>query len=351
MYNVGVFPGKFFPPHRGHLNAIIRAATQCDKLYVVVSDNMKIADDICNDMKLPPMPLALRAKWLSIELQEFEHVTILMLDETGIPPYPDGTVEWSKRLLHVMTEKFDAIFGGEMEYKDTYMRNFPDHVTYVVYDYERSKYPVSATNIREDYLHYWDYILGSARGFFSRRMLISGTESCGKTMMVKYLAKIHHTSWSVEYGRYYSNIYLGGNEALMAPSDFCRIAYEQIARDEDALKSSNKITFFDADAVVTQFYCKMYTGRYNDDIERFVDSRKYDVVIMLPPNVKWVADGLRWKSDQKTRERLHAELVKMYENRGFTVIKVKEDTYESRLHMVDDIASKMTINRKYMSRF
>ena len=47
MYNVGVFPGKFFPPHRGHLSSIIRAATMTNKLYVVVSDNMEIAKEWC----------------------------------------------------------------------------------------------------------------------------------------------------------------------------------------------------------------------------------------------------------------------------------------------------------------
>ena len=34
---VGVMFGKFFPPHRGHLNSIIQASTQVQKLYVVVS--------------------------------------------------------------------------------------------------------------------------------------------------------------------------------------------------------------------------------------------------------------------------------------------------------------------------
>ncbi|MDX1392527.1 MAG: adenylyltransferase/cytidyltransferase family protein, partial [Rheinheimera sp.] len=29
----GVFPGKFLPPHRGHITAILRAHALCDKLY------------------------------------------------------------------------------------------------------------------------------------------------------------------------------------------------------------------------------------------------------------------------------------------------------------------------------
>jgi len=174
MYNIGVFPGKFFPPHRGHLNAIIRAATQVNLLYVVVSDNMDIAKEKCDKDSLPYMPLELRAKWLSIELQNIDHIKVIILDETGIPPYPLGCKPWAEALKETMPEKFDVIFGGDAEYQDTYMQNFPG-VTYHIYDRNRNRYPISATTIRTDYLQHWDYILGSARRFFARRVLITGT--------------------------------------------------------------------------------------------------------------------------------------------------------------------------------
>ena len=116
MYNVGVFPGKFFPPHRGHLNSIIQAATRCNKLYVVVSDNMDIANEVCKKAVLPPMPLNLRALWISLELQDIEHIEVIVLDETGIPPYPEGTKEWTALLKEGVPEEFGAIFGGELEY-------------------------------------------------------------------------------------------------------------------------------------------------------------------------------------------------------------------------------------------
>lgn len=349
MYNIGAFPGKFFPPHRGHLHSIIRAATQVKKLYVVVSDNMRIADDVCKENHLPPMPLSLRAKWLSIELQNFEHIEIVMLDETGIPPYPDGTVQWSKELVKIVPEKIDVIFGGELEYHDTYMKNFPN-MEYIVHDYKRSRYPINATNIRFNYLQYWDYILGSAKGFFARKLLISGTESCAKTTLTKSVAKIFHTSWSEEWGRHYPDKYLGGNDKLLAPSDFFRISYEQRAIDENTLKSANKIAFFDTDAVVTQFYCKMYTGVYNPKIEQFITPNLYDVVVLLYPNVEWVPDGMRWQSDDEKRINLHKELEQMYIDRGFKIIVVKDATYLGRLEAIINISDKLLEDRMFMSK-
>jgi hypothetical protein len=36
------------------------------------------------------MDIKLRARWLSQELAGLDHIKILMLDEEGIPEFPDG---------------------------------------------------------------------------------------------------------------------------------------------------------------------------------------------------------------------------------------------------------------------
>jgi HTH-type transcriptional repressor of NAD biosynthesis genes len=341
MYQVGVFPGKFLPPHRGHLNAILRAASQCKKFYVVVSDNANYAAESASKNEIRPMPMMLRTKWLSQELQGLNHIKVVMLDETNIPAYPAGTVQWAALLKKAVPEPFDVIFGGEEVYRKTYMPNFPN-VEYVVYDRNRERYPISATEVRNSPLQHWDYILGSARAHFAKRVLITGTESCGKTTLVKTLAKMYHTSWAEELGRFYSERCLGGNESVFTSEDFFKIAFQQTELDEHALKTANKIAFFDTDAVVTQFYCELYLGNINPNIEIFVDPTKYDLTIMLAPNVPWVADGLRWNENQTDRNRLHDELYSMYAARGFREIMVIDDpTYIRRLdkvvEMVEDL--------------
>lgn len=350
--NVGVVPGKFFPPHRGHLYQIIQAATQCNKVYVVVSDNEDLALDKCRHDKLPFITLKTRALWLSLELQSIEHIKVVMLDETGVPAYPDGSVQWCKMLTDLIPEKIDVIFGGEVEYKHTYMKHLPD-IEYSVFDYQRSRYPVSGTDVRLDYLKHWDYILGPARPFFARRVLITGTESCGKTTLTKYLAKIFHTSWSEEYGRYYSADHLGGNEDLFTLADFEKIAWVQHNQDEEALRGANRIVFFDSDAVVTQYYCELYTGQLNPRLEAFVDPQKYDVVLLLAPTVPWMDDGLRFKDAQEDRERLHKKLYYMYCDRGFKdkIVEIDYPDYKTRLSEAIGIGDALIHSRHFRSRY
>ena len=351
MYNTGVVPGKFFPPHRGHLNQIIQAATQCKKVYVVVSDNENIAMEKCIKDSLPYISLKKRALWLSLEFQTIDHIKTLMLDETKIPPYPDGSVQWCKTLTDLIPEKIDVIFGGEMEYQDTYMKNLPN-VKYNMYDYKHSRYPVSGTEIRHNYLEHWDYILGSARPFFARRVLITGTESCGKSILTKYLGKIFHTSWSEEYGRYYSTEYLGGNEDLFSFNDFRNIAWKQKEQDNITLKTANKIAFFDSDAVVTQYYCEMYMGQPNPLVERFVDPQKYDVVFLMGPTVEWFPDGFRFKNNQNERLKLHKKLYYMYRARGFkNIIEINDPKYSVRLNKAIKIIDKLLVDKNYMNRY
>jgi len=352
MYNIGVVPGKFFPPHRGHLFQILRAATQCKTTYVVVSDNEDLALNKCRKDNLPFIPLKTRALWLSRELQDIENIKVVILDETDMPAYPDGSVMWCAALQKLIPN-IDIIYGGEKEYANTYMKHMPD-IEYGLFEYRRGRYPCSGTEIRANYLKYWDYILGSARPFFARRVLITGTESCAKSTLTRILAKIYHTSWSEEYGRFYSRDHLGGNEELFEAKDFAKVASIQQDQDEQkALRSANRICFFDSDAVVTQYYCDLYMGAPNPFVETFVDPQKYDVVLFMAPTVGWIADGLRFKSDQKERERLHNKLLYMYYDRGFKdkIIEIDYDNYSARLAKAMNIADQLLADRMWMSRY
>jgi HTH-type transcriptional repressor of NAD biosynthesis genes len=49
FYKTGVFVGKFFPPHKGHLKAILECSTQCEKLYVVLSHSLEQEKRLCRE--------------------------------------------------------------------------------------------------------------------------------------------------------------------------------------------------------------------------------------------------------------------------------------------------------------
>lgn len=336
---VGVYFGKFIPPHRGHLNAIIHAATRCQKLYVVVSDNKERTKKICRESGIKNIPVNLRIQWLSQELQDLEHIKVVKLDESNIPEYPNGWEKWGKLMKEAVGEHIDIMFCGEKEYVDGLKKHIHNDVKVELFDPERTTYNISATEIRENPYKHWDYILGPARPFFAKRILIAGTESSGKSTLVKYLAKIYHTSWSEEVGRYYAKRYLGGNETIFTDEDFGRIANQQVEQDFNALRSANRVCFFDTDAVVTQYYSLLYMGHRNDMVEACVDPNKYDLVLLLKPDVEWVSDGQRLNGEQEKREQLYERLKHMYIERGFQdkIIEIGGNYYERTVSAISAV--------------
>ncbi len=341
MYTTGVYFGRFLPPHRGHLYQIIQASTRCEKLIVVISDNRTETGALCREAGLPVITYQLRKQWLAQQVQDMAHIEVRVLDETDIPAYPDGWPQWAARMREVVPESISAFFVGDRDYDETLRSYFPESAI-EMFDPTRTRYPISATEIRRDILNNWHYILGPARPFFAKKVLIAGTESCGKTTLTKCLAKLFNTSWSEEVGRYYAEHFLGGDETIYTDQDFARMAYLQAEQDYQAMRNANKVCFFDTDAVVTDYYSELYMGHRNHLVEAFIDPGKYDVLLYLAPDVKWVADGQRLNGDQTRREKLNSRLLDLYAEYGFSdkIIIVSGD-YTERLNrairIVDDL--------------
>ena len=341
MYRTGVYFGRFLPPHRGHLYQMIEASTRCEKLLVVISDNADQTREICRRDGIPEISYRLRKQWISQQIQDITHIGVRVLDETDIPVYPQGWELWSQRMREVVGEPIDAFFVGDMEYGETLARYFPESKV-VLFDPARTRYPISATDIRSDILGNWDYILGAARPFFAKKVLIAGTESCGKTTLTKCLAKLYNTSWSEEVGRYYARDFLGNDETIYTDVDFSRIAHIQYEQDYQALRTANKVCFFDTDATYTDYFSELYMGHSNELVEKYIDPDRYDLLIYLTPDVRWVPDGQRLNGDEDRRRMLNDRLWDMYVAHGFKdkMVVVRGD-YSQRLahaiRLVDEL--------------
>ncbi len=341
MYQTGVYFGRFLPPHRGHLYQIIEASTKCQNLIVVISDNAEQTRALCEADGLPEISYRLRKQWFSQQVQDMPHIQVRVLDESDIPVYPEGWQEWSKRMREVVCAPIDAFFVGDLRYSDTLASYFPE-AKVELFDPSRTRYPISATEIRKNILGNWHYILGAARPFFAKKVLIAGTESCGKTTLTKCLAKLYNTSWSEEVGRYYARDYLGNDETIYTDEDFGRIAHIQYEQDYHALRSANKVCFFDTDATYTDYFSELYMGHRNELVEKYIDHTRYDRLFYLMPDVRWVADGQRLNGDEDRRRILNDRLLQMYRDYGFgDKITIISGDYNARLHkaiqLVDDL--------------
>lgn len=330
-FKVGVFFGKMIPPHLGHVNQIIEAAARCEKLYVIVSENEHQTKNLSESASVKPIHGALRVQWLSQVFQDVDHIQVKLINETNIPVYPNGWQAWSDLLAAAVGEQIDAFFCGEHEYVEPLHQYFRN-CTVSVFNPDRTEVNISATEVRGNVWDNWQYLIGPARPHFAKKVLIVGTASCGKTTLTKSLAKLYNTSWSEEVGRYYAQKYLGGSEEYFVDEDFRRIAHLQYEQDYEALRSANKICFFDTDATITQYYSLMYMGHENEHVEQYVDPEKYDLVLMLTPQVPFVDDGQRLpEADRNTNFEV---LMKMYEERGFgdKIVVVDGANYLTRLH-------------------
>ncbi len=341
MYQTGVYFGRFLPPHRGHLYQIIEASTKCQNLIVVISDNVEQTRALCEADGLPEISYRLRKQWFSQQVQDMPHIQVRVLDESDIPVYPEGWQEWSKRMREVVGAPIDAFFVGDLSYSETLASYFPE-AKVELFDPSRTRYPISATEIRKNILGNWHYILGAARPFFAKKVLIAGTESCGKTTLTKCLAKLYNTSWSEEVGRYYARDYLGNDETIYTDEDFGRIAHIQYEQDYHALRSANKVCFFDTDATYTDYFSELYMGHRNELVEKYIDHTRYDRLFYLMPDVRWVADGQRLNGDEDRRRILNDRLLQMYRDYGFgDKITIISGDYNARLHkaiqLVDDL--------------
>ena len=271
----GLIIGKFMPLHKGHLALIDFAAAQCDELIVSMTYRQ---DD--------PIPGPLRFEWIREELANYAGVRL----EISPDDFDNETLPWDQRIpfwasfLKKRFPQVHVIFSSE-NYGDLLAKNLG--IFHVGFDPERKKFPVSATLIRQQPFHYWDFIVHAARSFFVKRICLYGPESTGKSTMAKRLAEIYDTEFVPEISREF----ISSNNFTLA--DIIRIGHAQTKRVISTAKNANKLLFCDTDLITTQIYCRHYLHTIPHVLLALEEQVKYDRYYLFDVDVPWVADGLR----------------------------------------------------------
>ena len=281
----GWLTGKFAPLHAGHINLIQQAATQCDELTVVLSHSAKRFDD-------PKLELKNRLIWLRQAFRDLPHIKVVWIDETDIPEYPNGWAEWAQLVKNKIGDDFDYVFTSELNDIGGYHQHF-NIKTVKVIDAGRLIVPISGTEIRNDPKKHWGMMTSGVRQQYLKKVCICGQESTGKSTLTKYLAKFFQTSWVEEYGRTFCEVDLCGDEFLLRFNDYGLIAARRYEMELQAAKVANRVMFADTNAVVTNYFCRLYEGEKNHLVSCYEDLEEYDLILFLEADVKWVDDGLR----------------------------------------------------------
>ena len=164
---IGSFPGKFLPPHLGHVSMIRECAKKCDELWVVVADSEKNSRELCEKAGLPYISARLRIKWLKKHFKNEKNIKIIYMNEDKLSTFPAPMAEWSDAFKKVTKHKVNMKFADE-SYRELNEKHFAE-CEFVCFD--RLKINVSGTKIRTEPKKYFDFIIPEAKPFFRKIIL------------------------------------------------------------------------------------------------------------------------------------------------------------------------------------
>ena len=134
------------------------------------------------------------------------------------------------------------------------------------------------------------------------RVVLTGSESSGKTELARRLAKHYGAELVPEFVRAFA-------EAKQAPIGFAD--HGPIARGQMALEDKHGslaaegsgLVIQDTDLLSTVVYCDHYFGGCPPWIIDTARERRPDLYLLLNPDVPWIADGIRDRGH--LREEMH----------------------------------------------
>lgn len=327
-YKVGMYGGSFDPLHIGHIHDIIKGASMCEELYVMIS--------WCKGRESTSKEL--RYRWILNSIKHLTNVKIMLVEDEAVSKDVYNTdYYWEKGatdIKELIGKKLDVVFCGS-DYKGTgsFESLYGDDSEIVYFD--RAEVPISSTEVRFDNMKVWEYIPHVAKSYYTKRILVLGGESTGKSTLVKNLALAYNTNYVSEVGR--DTCEYAGGEEFMVAEDLIENLIKQKVNVEEASKNSNRLLFVDTDALTTKFYIDFLLDKHSEEsdkchrlAEAIHNTNKWDLVLFLEPTVEFVQDGTR--SEEIASNRL------LYSN------KIKEIIDKYNVNYI-------TINGDYTERF
>jgi NadR type nicotinamide-nucleotide adenylyltransferase len=126
-----------------------------------------------------------------------------------------------------------------------------------------------------------------------KRVVLTGSESTGKTTLARRLVEHYDAVWVPEFVRDYA----AKKSSPIGFSDHGPIALGQIAledeRQAEAAERGATLLVQDTDLLSTVVYCRHYFGSCPDWIELAAAGRRPDLYLLLDIDLPWVPDPVR----------------------------------------------------------
>lgn len=135
----------------------------------------------------------------------------------------------------------------------------------------------------------------------TRRIVILGPESTGKSTLTEQLANHYNTAWVPEYARDHLNRH-GMNYTY---DDLLTIARRQLILEDEVVESAKRgMVFIDTDMYVMKIWCEFGFGRCHQWILDKIAERRYTLYLLCNVDLPWHKDGLREYPDFESRHKL-----------------------------------------------
>lgn len=337
MYEVGMYGGSFNPLHLGHVKCIIKAATQCRELNIILS-NGKNRDEVS---------VRVRYRWLYLLTKHIGNVRIHILEDTADSKEDYTSEYWqsdSEIVKKMIGKHIDVIFCGDDYDNDDnfYKKCYPDSD---ILFFKRDE--ISSTKIRTNIYKYWEWLPSVVRPYYVKKVLLIGGESVGKSTMTINLANYYNTNYVEEVGRELSE--KSGTDKMMLAEDFTEILLKHKLKEMEAIEKSNKVLFIDTDCLITQFYMNFLDDKDQDYennrtlSDAISDINSYDLVLFLEPDVQFVQDGTRNVEIQENREKYSNQIKDIFDKHNIKYEITNGDylnRFEKITKLVDNIIGK-----------
>ena len=199
-YKVGMYGGSFDPLHLGHISDIIRAASVCEELYII----------LCRCEERDSVAAELRYRWILNCTRHLANVRILNAEDRAASKEEYDWEAGARDIKAAVGKPIDAVFcGSDYRGRNLFEQLYGPECDVVYFD--RAEVPVSSGDIRTWASRHWDYIPAVCRSHYVKKVLVVGSESTGKSTLVQNLALAYNTNFVAEYGRV-TSYYAGGEE-------------------------------------------------------------------------------------------------------------------------------------------
>ena len=171
------------------------------------------------------------------------------------------------------------------------------------------------------------------------RIVLTGSESTGKTTLAAQLAAHYGVEFVPEFVREYAA--LKGEPVLL--SDHGAIARGQMALENEYAARATSLLFQDADLLSTVAYYTHYSGGCPQWIVDEAENRRPNLYILAHIDTPWTADGIRDRGDR--RAEMHQVFVDTLTRLNAPYIELS-GLGEERLHNATTIIDVFLRNKK-----